>query len=243
MANEGPGARLRIGFIGLGTMGAPMVRALAKSGYSACLYDIDQTLTKKLAAETGGEAAQSLQQIGKSSDVVITMLPNAQIVRDAIMGGVADGMKSGAIVVDMSSSYPLATRELGKGLAERGITLLDAPVSGGVRKAQSGTLAIMLGGEDEAAMKTATPVLESMGTVFRTGPLGSGHATKALNNYVSAAGLGGRLRGGDRRPVLRPRPRNHDRRDQRIDGPEQLDRKQAEALHSQRRIPQGRLCA
>ncbi len=89
----------------------------------------------------------------------------------------------------MSSSYPMATVALGETLAESGVTLLDAPVSGGVQKAIEGTLAIMLGGNDEAAMERATPVLEAMGTVYRTGGLGSGHATKALNNYVSAAGL------------------------------------------------------
>jgi 3-hydroxyisobutyrate dehydrogenase len=122
------------------------------------------------------------------------MLPNADIVRAAVVGdspdtGIAARPVDGAIIVDMSSSYPPATVGLGAELAERGIILLDAPVSGGVQKAVSGELAIMLGGNDEAAMDHAGEVLGAMGTVYRTGGLGSGHASKALNNYVSAAGL------------------------------------------------------
>lgn len=184
----------RVGVVGLGTMGAPMARCLAKADHTLCLFDIDRDRAAELAQELGGGAAPALSDLGAACDIVITMLPNADIVRQAVLGsdgeaGIAGNEAARPIIVDMSSSYPPATRKLGAELAERGVTLLDAPVSGGVGKAVSGTLAIMLGGDDAAAMDRVEPVLRAMGRVYRTGGLGSGHATKALNNYVSAAGL------------------------------------------------------
>lgn len=191
--NEPGAASGRVGLAGLGTMGAPMARCLAKAGHSLVLYDIDAGLTQGLADELGASPAASLGDLGVACGIVITMLPNADIVRAAVLGGGApglvQGLAKGAVIVDMSSSYPLATVALGDALAEKGVTLLDAPVSGGVQKAIDGTLAIMLGGDDAAAMDRVTGILSAMGTVYRTGGLGSGHATKALNNYVSAAGL------------------------------------------------------
>jgi len=188
------GASARIGFVGLGTMGAPMVRCLVKAGMELCLYDIDATATSSLAGETRARGAADPGEVGRSCGIVILMLPNSDIVRTAVLGtkgsaGLAESLAPGSIVIDMSSSYPMATRSLGATLAEMRISLLDAPVSGGLRKAIAGTLAIMLGGADESDMQRAEPVLAPMGKVFRTGGLGSGHATKALNNYVSAAGL------------------------------------------------------
>ena len=116
-----------------------------------------------------------------------------KVVRRAVLGdgtgpGAIAGLARGTILVDMSSSYPLDTRRLAEDLAPHGVSVVDAPVSGGVGKAVSGTLAIMAGGSD-ADVARVTPVLSAMGTVLPTGPLGSGHAIKALNNYVSAAGL------------------------------------------------------
>ncbi len=117
------------------------------------------------------------------------MLPTGQIVREVLIdNGLADILTTGTVVVDMSSSEPIGTRELGAELAERGIPLIDAPVSGGVPKAVDGTLAIMIGTDDEEALARAEPVLKTMGDrLFRTGGLGTGHAMKALNNYVAAA--------------------------------------------------------
>ncbi len=183
-----------IAFAGLGAMGDPMVRQLAAAGHRLRLFDIRPGIAEALAAETGGKAAGSGDEAGEGADIVITMLPDHEAVARAVLGegdagGLAAGMASGGVVIDMSSSYPLATRALGAALAARGIGLLDAPVSGGVRRARDGTLAIMLGGDDAAALDRAEPVLSAMGRVFRTGPLGSGHAIKALNNFVSAAGL------------------------------------------------------
>jgi 3-hydroxyisobutyrate dehydrogenase len=184
-----------IGFVGIGNMGAPMVRCLAKAGFAVCMYDVNTETTEAFGAEGGGDfsIAPDLATLGSTCDVVITMLPNSKIVRAATIGtkakpGFAASLKPGAIVIDMSSSYPLDTRSLGADLAKSDVALIDAPVSGGVPKAVSGTLAIMTGGEP-GVIDRVTSVLSAMGTVHRTGALGSGHAMKALNNYVSSAGL------------------------------------------------------
>ena len=120
--------------------------------------------------------------------MVITLLPNGKIVRRS-HGCRASHLAPGAIVVEMSSSAPLGTRKLGEEMIAAGFEFIDAPVSGGVKRAVDGTLAIMVGGEP-ATIDRVDPVLAAMGrSIFRTGVLGSGHAMKALNNYVSAAGL------------------------------------------------------
>ena len=189
--NDGSGPV--VGLIGLGNMGGPMAAHLKGVAGELRLFDARAEVTARVAEETGGRATSSLAELGRGADIVITMLPNAGVVRAVVLGeggeGLADALSPGAIVVDMSSSFPPATKELGAALKARGIALLDAPVSGGVRKAIAGTLAIMLGGDDAAALDRAEPVLASMGRIIRTGPLGSGHAVKALNNFVSAAGL------------------------------------------------------
>jgi 3-hydroxyisobutyrate dehydrogenase len=128
-----------------------------------------------------------------SLDVLITMLPNSAIVEGVLLGGGNDGWASrlakGAVVIDMSSSEPERSRKLGSMLEERGLAYLDAPVSGGVKKAKEGTLAILVGGRSEV-LTQCMPVLEAMGkSILHIGGAGSGHAAKALNNYVSAAGL------------------------------------------------------
>jgi 3-hydroxyisobutyrate dehydrogenase len=177
----------RIGFVGLGNMGAPMARHLAAAGYKLAVTDAAAATVVKFAADTPCETDASNLP---SCRVVITMLPDGKIVRDVLLGtnGLAPKLARGSIVIDMSSSSPVGTRELSADLAKIGIPLIDAPVSGGVRKAVDGTLAIMVGGDDAVA-EQVRPVLEPMGKVFRTGGSGSGHATKALNNYLSAANL------------------------------------------------------
>ncbi|WP_333835228.1 NAD(P)-dependent oxidoreductase [Rubrimonas sp.] len=181
----------RIGFIGIGAMGAPMVRRLVRAGRKPVVQDVNRGAAELIGAEAGLEIAESPSALARRCAVVILMLPDSGIVERVCLGekGLAEGLSPGAVIVDMSSSDPVRTRDLGGALADRGVALLDAPVSGGVRKAADGSLAIMLGGDDAAAMARVTPVLEAMGRVRRTGSLGSGHATKALNNYVSAAGL------------------------------------------------------
>ena len=183
-----------IGFIGIGNMGAPMVRCLAKAGHKVLMYDMRRAAMEPLIdAAKGIVAANGPGDIAGQCQIVITMLPESRHVRDAILGAngivtIDKGFGKGSVIVDMSSSFPLDTRSLGEALAPKGIGLVDAPVSGGVGKAVTGTLAIMCGG-DSALIDCVAPVLTAMGTIHRTGALGSGHAMKALNNYVSAAGL------------------------------------------------------
>jgi len=184
---------MKVGFIGLGAMGWPMSANLIKGGHELVVYDVDSDRMARFVAEVGGKPASGLGEIA-GAEVVITMLPTSTIVRQALLedqdGAFAKGIKPGLVVVDMSSSEPGDTQALGPRLAELGAVLIDAPVSGAVPRAITGTLAIMIGGEDEAAIAKATPALLSMGqTLFRTGPLGSGHAMKALNNFVAAAGM------------------------------------------------------
>lgn len=182
-----------IGLVGLGQMGVPMGRNLARAGFRLAVADLNAEALRRFAADTPCEAPADLKSLGAACRVVITMLPDGAAVRKVALGDGGDclaaGMARGAILVDMSSSSPVGTRELGKELAARGITLIDAPVSGGVRGAIPGTLAIMAGG-DSAVVEALRPMFEAMGkNVFATGPLGAGHAMKALNNYLSAIGF------------------------------------------------------
>jgi 3-hydroxyisobutyrate dehydrogenase len=183
-----------IGFVGIGNMGTPMTLNLIKAGWQVMIYDVDTAKTAAFAREHGCKAASTLEELGKACPAVVTMLPDGHVVRKVVLGGqeggdsLAKGFAKGSIVVDMSSSAPVGTRELGKDLEARGLALLDAPVSGGVKGAVNATLAIMVGG-DESLAKHYDAMLAPMGRRFYAGSLGAGHATKALNNYVSAAGL------------------------------------------------------
>ncbi|TMI39727.1 MAG: NAD(P)-dependent oxidoreductase [Betaproteobacteria bacterium] len=157
-------------------MGQPMAANLAKEGFAVRSFDLN-----------GTGSSSSVQDAAAGAELLITMLPDGKAVREAVLEALP-ALSSGAVVVDMSSSDPAATRALGAALAARGIELVDAPVSGAVPKAIDGTLTIMAGG-NAATLKRITPVLEKMGDrVFHVGPLGAGHAVKALNNYLGAAG-------------------------------------------------------
>jgi 3-hydroxyisobutyrate dehydrogenase len=177
----------RIGFIGIGNMGLPMARRLVEGGYDVVGYDVAPQARDKLVA-AGGRAAAELEAAVAEATIVITMLPNSKIVRQVVEAARPHSPRD-AIVIDMSTSEPLETQRLGKELAADGRVLIDAPVSGGVKRAIDGTLAIMAGG-DAAVIDAVEPALRRMGTsIFRTGLLGSGHAMKALNNYLSGIGL------------------------------------------------------
>ncbi len=182
--------RSPIGFVGLGMMGWPMARNLVEAGFALVVHDADPERQELFAAEHGCVAASTASAFADAT-VVVTMLPDDKVVQNAILdwrGGIAASLPRDAVVVDMSSSNPVGTRELGACLAPLGIGLVDAPVSGGVARAESGTLTLMIGGDDEAAIARAQPVLEVLGErLFRTGPLGSGHAMKSLNNFVGGA--------------------------------------------------------
>lgn len=180
---------MKVAFIGIGTMGKPMAANIVKAGHQVSVFDADAARAAQVASEIGATALQRLSDIS-TAEVIVTMLPDARAVRDVALGngGIAATAKPGAILVDMSSSQPMITRETGAALAARGITLIDAPVSGGVQRAVQGSLTIMIGGDDASAIQKVKPLLASMGnTFFEVGKLGSGHAAKALNNVVGAS--------------------------------------------------------
>jgi 3-hydroxyisobutyrate dehydrogenase len=171
-------------------MGLPMARRLHEAGAPVVGFDPVEP-TRLAFAAAGGAVASTAREAVSGADVLITMLPNGKAVRAALLRGepLVVHCAANAIVIDMSSSAPVGTRELADELAGRGVHLLDAPVSGGVKRALDGSLAIMVGGPPEVIAKVR-PLLETMGkSIFETGAVGSGHAMKALNNYVSAAGL------------------------------------------------------
>jgi 3-hydroxyisobutyrate dehydrogenase len=180
----------RVAFVGLGNMGAPMAGHLATAGYRLAVADVRPEVIERFRAQYLCEVPASLTELAHGAPLVITMLPDGNAVRQVLLGegGMASALDPGSIVIDMSSSAPVGTRELGAELARTQVTLIDAPVSGGVRKAVEGKLAIMAGG-DAAAIVRCRRVLQTLGTVFPTGGSGSGHAMKALNNYLSAAAL------------------------------------------------------
>jgi 3-hydroxyisobutyrate dehydrogenase len=180
----------RVALIGLGLMGLPMGQRLLAAGFSVHGADISAE-ARAAFDHAGGTAFGRASEAAEGAAAIITMLPNGRVVRAALFGehGAAPALASGTPVIDMSSSAPTDTQALGEDLAARGIPLIDAPVSGGVRRARDGSLAIMAGGAADHIAR-AMPILQAMGrTIIPTGPLGSGHAMKALNNYVSAAGL------------------------------------------------------
>jgi len=183
---------MRVGFIGIGNMGWPMATHIAQAGHELTVFDVDVERSARFARENNCKAAASLGEVA-TNEITVTMLPTGKIVREALLenqgGAFAKALKPGMLVIDMSSSEPVGTRELGVEIARRGAVLIDAPVSGAVPRAKAGTLAIMIGGDDKQAIERAKPLLLAMGKqLFETGPLGTGHAMKALNNYIAAAG-------------------------------------------------------
>jgi 2-hydroxy-3-oxopropionate reductase len=180
----------KIGFIGLGIMGKPMAKNLLKAGYELTVYDILAAPVQELVA-AGAAAGSSPRDVASRTDVIITMLPNSPEVKDVVLGknGVIDGIKPGAMVVDMSSIAPLASREISARLAEKGARMLDAPVSGGEPKAIEGTLAIMAGGP-EAAFDEVKDILGKMGaSVTLVGAIGSGNVAKLANQMIVALNI------------------------------------------------------
>lgn len=179
----------RIGFIGLGMMGTPMTACLAKAGFQLLLADVDAARLRDVQAALNASALTP--ENANTLDVLITMLPNSAIVENVLLadGGWAAHLKAGSVVIDMSSSEPARSRELGQTLKTLNLEYLDAPVSGGVKRAIDGSLAILVGG-DETVMRRCRSLLDAMGkNILHIGDAGAGHAAKALNNFVSAAGL------------------------------------------------------
>lgn len=179
--------RETIGFIGLGVMGRPMAHNLLKAGYPLVVYNHRQAATDEFLA-AGARAADTPQAVAAQCDVVITMLPDAPQVEEVIAGpaGVLAGAHPGLVVIDMSTISPLVAQALAERLTAQGVSMLDAPVSGGDKGAIAGMLAIMVGG-DEAVFRRCLPIFEAMGkAITYVGKSGSGQTVKACNQIVVA---------------------------------------------------------
>lgn len=177
-----------IGFIGLGVMGAPMATHLAKAGHRLTLLDVNTAAARDLAASIGGQAVDTPAAVAAASDVIITMLPNGQVVQQVALGadGLLHGLRPGALLLDTSSAEPWLTEQTAARLAERGASMVDAPVSGAAWGAQAAELVFMVGGSD-ADVARVRPLLDLMGkAVHHLGGLGSGHAMKCINNCITA---------------------------------------------------------
>jgi 3-hydroxyisobutyrate dehydrogenase len=175
----------RIGFIGLGNMGLPMAANLVKAGHGVAGFDVVEPLTGKLSA-LGGFATDTISAACRGADAIITMLPASQHVRDVYCapGGVIEAAGTGALLIDSSTIDVTTAREVAARAAEKGLAMVDAPVSGGVAGAQAGALTFMVGGPD-AAFDRARPILEAMGkTIVHAGSAGNGQAAKICNNMI-----------------------------------------------------------
>lgn len=182
-----PGAVL--GFVGLGNMGIPMVRRLVEAGYRVRCYDTEPSARERAAA-VGATAVPDLPSAAEDAEAVVLMLPSSEVVEQVLTGdGLLAATAPSALLVDMGSSRPHSTRAMAQRAAERGIAFVDAPVSGGVDGARSGSLTVMVGGEP-SDVERAEPVLSHLGNrVLHVGGVGAGHALKALNNLMSATHL------------------------------------------------------
>ncbi|MBZ4646221.1 MAG: hypothetical protein PWR27_1235 [Petroclostridium sp.] len=180
----------KIGFIGLGIMGKPMAKNLLKAGYSLRVYDINMEAVKEVAA-AGAEQGESAKDVAEKSEIIITMLPNSPHVKQVVLGenGVLEGAKPGTILVDMSSIAPLVSQEIAAKVAQKGVIMLDAPVSGGEPKAIDGTLSIMVGGPEDAFEQVKDILLVMGASAVRVGDVGSGNTTKLANQIIVALNI------------------------------------------------------
>ncbi|MCP2500635.1 MAG: 2-hydroxy-3-oxopropionate reductase [Deltaproteobacteria bacterium] len=181
---------MKTGFIGLGIMGKPMAKNLLKAGYRLVVFDTNAAPMKELA-DAGAETAASPKEVAEKCDVVVTMLPNSPHVRAVLLGpqGVIEGAGPGKTVIDMSSIAPLASREIASLLAEKGVEMLDAPVSGGEPKAIDGTLSVMVGGKKDVFERCHSIMKSMAASVVRVGDTGAGNVAKLANQIVVALNI------------------------------------------------------
>jgi len=177
-----------VAFVGLGNMGIPLSRRLVEAGHAVAGYDVSGDARRR-ASEHGVREAASLGEVVTGAGLLILMLPGSDAVAAVLSDTtLLERIEPDALVIDMSSSEPLRTRDMAASLRAHGIKMIDAPVSGGVAGAEKGTLTVMVGGE-KTDLARASTYLERMGRVVHAGPIGSGHAVKALNNLLSATHL------------------------------------------------------
>ncbi|MEO1781265.1 2-hydroxy-3-oxopropionate reductase [Enterococcus diestrammenae] len=181
---------MKVGFVGLGIMGRPMAKNVVKAGYEVTVFDFNQEAIDDLVAH-GAKAADSGKAAAEEADVVITMLPNSPNVEAALFAenGIAEGLRPGATVIDMSSIAPKASQAFAERLAKQEVTFLDAPVSGGEPKAIDGTIAVMLGGNQEVFNRYEELLNTMASTVTRVGEVGAGNITKLANQMIVAINI------------------------------------------------------
>jgi 3-hydroxyisobutyrate dehydrogenase len=183
-----PSARPTLGFVGLGTTGAPLATRLLHAGFRVQVYDFDNDTSRYFLMETGGEIAASPRFMAEVCDIVLAMLPRPADVRAAAIGreGIVHGFGEGKLFIDMSASPPAQTREIARELRRVGVAMVDAPMLGGLVDLRAGKLTLLAGGDDDAVARAA-PVLGHLAArLIRTGPVGSAHATKALCGQLAA---------------------------------------------------------
>lgn len=179
----------KLGFIGIGIMGKPMAKNLIDAGYQMVAYDRGKEALEKIVSY-GAERVSSSKEVASQCDVIITMLPNSPDVKKVVLGkeGVIEGVHAGQVLIDMSSIAPLVSQEIAKELYEKGVEMLDAPVSGGQEKAKTASLAIMVGGKEEV-FKKCKNILEIMGKPTLVGDIGAGQTTKLVNQVIVAINI------------------------------------------------------
>lgn len=176
---------MKIGFIGLGIMGKPMSKNLIKAGYDLIVVDRNQTAVDEVVS-AGARSAATAKAVAQEADIIITMLPNSPHIKEVVLGqdGLLEGAREGTTFIDMSSISPIVSRELAEKLAEKGVEMLDAPVSGGEPKAIDGTMSVMVGGKQEVFDKCYSVMMSMAGSVVRTGEIGAGNVTKLANQII-----------------------------------------------------------
>ncbi|WP_159885174.1 2-hydroxy-3-oxopropionate reductase [Paenibacillus puerhi] len=180
---------MKVGFIGLGIMGKPMSQNLLKAGYELVVLERNKSAAE--LEKAGAAVAATPKAVAELSDVVITMLPNSPQVQEVVLGadGVIEGAKPGSVVIDMSSIAPLTSQAIARQLAEKGIDMLDAPVSGGEPKAIEGTLSVMVGGKQDVFDRCYDVMKAMASSVVRTGDIGAGNVTKLANQIIVALNI------------------------------------------------------
>lgn len=181
---------MKVGFIGLGIMGKPMVKNLLKAGYEVVAFDVMEANVEEAAAD-GAVPAQSSKVVAQQCKTIITMLPNSPHVKAAVMGenGVLEGAQEGSILIDMSSIAPLASQEISRACAGKGVKMIDAPVSGGEPKAIDGTMSIMVGGDKKVFDQVYDLLMVMGGSAVHCGDIGAGNTTKLANQVIVALNI------------------------------------------------------
>ncbi len=180
----------KVGFIGLGIMGKPMCKNLIKAGYKLVVFDINQSVVDEFVS-LGAEKAASPKEVADNCEFIITMLPNSPHVKEVVLGkkGLIEGIKTGSVFIDMSSISPIVSRELYQKLEEKGVEMLDAPISGGEPKAIDGTLSVMVGGKKDVFNRSFTILKAMAASVVHTGSIGAGNITKLANQIIVALNI------------------------------------------------------